>query len=112
MITWRKPTLGTLLEARRMTMSIPAGVISLFSGVATLAAVGPVSRLPSTVGETRMPLPSLEGTWKMVWETRAPSVLSNSRYSPALGMMVKELSPVMAEILSEYAPAQLTRYLA
>ena len=99
-ITWRKSTEGTLLAASRATVASPSAVVWADSGVSTFIAVGPVRRLPSTVGETKTPLPSLDGTWKTVCFTRLPSDLSKSIYSPALGMMVKKSSPTMRATLS------------
>ena len=65
----KKAIISRLADKVR-TVSKPWGVVSRLSGVETLVAVGPTSKLPWTVGDTRMPLPAAVGTWKMVWLTR------------------------------------------
>ena len=106
-----KSTDGSVVLALFLTLSSPSAVVSVLSQVSTLLAVGPVSRLPSTVGVTRMPLPFSSGIRKMVCLAFSPSDLSSSRYSPARGMTPKMSSPESLAISSTPPPAQFMRYL-
>ena len=111
-ITARVLTPGTLFFASSATVLSPPAVVSVLSGVSTLSAVGPKSKLPSAVGVTKMPLPFAVGTWNIVCDTVSPSLLSSSIYSPARGIISKNLSPAISAILSAKPPAQFTRYRA
>ena len=87
-MTSRVESDGTDLRAVLKTPFVPSAVVeqSSFSSIST--ALGPTSRLPSTVGVTRMPLPSLLGTVKIVAEQVFPSALSRIMYSPRRGTML------------------------
>ena len=76
------------------------------------SALGPMSRLPSTVGVTRTPLPISVGHWNIVCFASEPIDLSQSIYSPFLGVVCIELSPMSAAISSQNTPAALMTYFA
>ena len=86
----------TLRAAVSRTKSSPARVVAVNSLSSRSEAVGPSSRLPCTVGVTRMPLPSFDGIWKIVLETRPPAVLSHRQYSPARGVIVNACGSAMS----------------
>ena len=71
----RRSTLGTDLRPSWATCSNAAAVVEV-SSPSTSSASGPTIRFPWTVGETRIPLPSLVGHWKITQLTRLPSDLS------------------------------------
>ena len=75
-------------------------------------ALGPMSKLPSTVGVTSTPLPILDGHWNIVCFASVPTVLSQSIYSPFLGVMLIESSPISFAISSLKTPAAFTTYFA
>ena len=79
----------------------PSGVVVLSSLSSKSTDVGPVKRLPSTVGETRIPLPILLGVLNTVVFTSVPHSLSRSMYSPRLGVIVKLSSPTIFAMVSE-----------
>ena len=111
-MTSRVESDGTDLRAVLKTPFVPSAVVeqSSFSSMST--ALGPTSRLPSTVGVTRTPLPIFEGHWNIVCFTLSPTALSMSIYSPLRGIMVIESSPMREATLSQKTPAALTTYSA
>ena len=50
-----------------MISSIPSRVVSKSALSSKSTALGPINRLPSTVGVTKTPFPSLVGSWKIVF---------------------------------------------
>ena len=78
----------------------PSAVVSTSSLSGISSAVGPTSKLPCTVGVTRIPFPILDGSWKTVEFTRLPQFLSIRRYSPLLGTIRILSSQIMLWISS------------
>ena len=98
---------GTLFFDIFVSWAMPSAVtaVSRLSSMST--AVGPMNILPSTVGETSMPLPSLEGVWKITVLTQV-FLRSKSMYSPLRGCTLNESSPSIRLTSSENTPAALT----
>ena len=107
-ITSRTGRFGTLRPAVDSTVSSPAAEVATLSLSSWSVAVGPSSRLPCTVGLTRMPLPMAEGSWKMVRSTILPSFLSSRQYSPRRGTVWYCLWHSWLCSVSPCTPAQLT----
>ena len=63
--------------ARRVTFAMISAVVALSSLSAMSSLDGPTITVPSTVGETRMPLPIGPGTWKIVALNAFPSERSS-----------------------------------
>ena len=76
------------------------------------SAVGPTITVPSTVGETRMPLPILDGTWNIVAANVPSSSLSSIRYSPRRASIAYFVFETRLLSSSEWMPAQLTTAFA
>ena len=91
----------TSSAASRIICAKPSLVVLLSSLLSIFCEVGPVSRFPSTVGDTSMPFPAFVGVLNIVCETSPPHSLSRRIYSPLLGVTVKELSPTIAATESE-----------
>ena len=71
-------------------------------------AVGPINKLPSMVGVTRIPFPLEVGSWNKVRPKRLPTYLSNKSYSPLIGVIVKVCLLTLLLIASLNTPAALT----
>ena len=99
---------GYVRRAPALTFSSPAYVVALSSLSSTSSAVGPTITVPSTVGETRMPLPIFEGHWNMVAANVPSSSRSSIRYSPRRAVMEYLMELTRLLISSEWTPAQLT----
>ena len=95
-------------RAPALTFSSPAYVVALSSLSSTSSAVGPTIIVPSTVGETRMPLPIFDGHWNIVAENVPSSSRSSIRYSPRRALIEYFLPHTRLLISSEWQPAQFT----
>ena len=98
---------GTDFFDMAVSCAMPSGVTDVSRLSVMSTAVGPANMLPSTVGDTRMPLPSFEGVWKITVFTQV-LLRSSSMYSPLRGRTENESSPSMRLISSENTPAALT----
>ena len=99
-------------RAPALTFSRPAYVVALSSLSPMSSAVGPTITVPSTVGETRMPLPIFEGTWNIVAANVPSSSLSSIRYSPRRASMLYFVALTRLFSSSEWMPAALTTAFA
>ena len=63
---------GHVRRARSTMKSSPSRVVPRFSLDCCGTALGPMKRLPWTVGDTSTPLPAGPGTWKTVWRNSDP----------------------------------------
>ena len=94
-----------------ITASDSASVV-VSSTVPILSEVGPIIVFPSYVAVTSTPLPLSVGVWNRTVFRLSPFFLSNSLYTPFVGIMLKSKSPPMLATLSEYKPAAFITYLA
>ena len=76
-MTLRSGRFFTLRWALVCTSFSSSAVVAVASLSGRSVAVGPISRLPWTVGVTSTPLPILPGSWKMVRDTSPPASLSS-----------------------------------
>ena len=107
-MTFESGSAGYVLRAPAFTFSSPSYVVALSSLSEMSSAVGPTITVPSTVGETRMPLPIFVGTWNIVALNVPSSSLSSIRYSPRRAWMLYLVALTMLLSSSEWMPAQFT----
>ena len=103
---------GYVRRAPAFAFSRPSYVVALSSLSGMSSAVGPTITVPSTVGETRMPLPIFDGTWNIVAEKLPSSSRSSMRYSPRRAWMLYFVALTRLLSSSEWMPAQLISVFA
>ena len=106
-IALRKSRSGTLRSPTFLSVAMPSAVTDVSVLLSWSTAVGPANVLPSTVGETRMPLPSFVGHGN---STRASGAAARSsrRYSPLRARIENESSPSRRATSSAKTPAAST----